>query len=164
MLLVVSAVALLLAFAHRESSAKERGHLAGVTVAPHVLAQGEPFFKNGQLDGWSSDPAFLILPGDTKAAVDAVVAAGRRFSFINEYGREVTEDDLNQNAYYTPSWVGAYHSKVGVVLMADTKGDLPRAQGVTMIAILTEELSARGVTARIVAMPRHLELGEEIDL
>jgi hypothetical protein len=159
--LLVAAVALL-AFTHRDGTAKESGNKAGVTVADRVLVQGAPFYENGKLSGWSGSPSFLISPGDTAAAVDGVVAAAKRFAFINEDGHEIAEADLDGHEYNTPSWVGAFHSAAGLVLVTDTSGDLPRLQGETMIAILTEELRARGVTARIEAMPRRLKLGEEI--
>jgi hypothetical protein len=137
-------------------------NVAGVTVAEGVLEQGEPWFENGEVTGRTTSPAFLISPADGQAAIDAVLAAASRFYSINEFGQEVSEDDPGYYDYYTPSYVVAYRTAAGVALLADTKGDFPLAQGETMVAVLTEELTARDVTAHIDAFPPGLDLGDEI--
>ena len=136
--------------------------MAGVTVADDVLEQGEPWVEDGVVTGRTTSPAFLISPGTGRAATDAVLAAAKRFYSINEYGREVSPDDPDFSGYYTPSYVVAYRTTSGVALLADTKGDFPLAQGEAMVHVLTEELTARHVTARVDALPGGLELGEEI--
>jgi hypothetical protein len=148
--------------------AKSRGgveqavSVAGVTIAAGVLEQGEPWVEDGAVTGRTTSPAFLISPGSDQAAVDSVLAAATRFYAINEFGHEISHDDPDYSGYYTPSWVAAFRTSAGVVLLADTSGDLPLAQGETMVAVLTEELTARNVTAHIDAMPEDLALGEQI--
>lgn len=138
--------------------------MAEVTVAEGVLAQGEPWFEDGELTGWSGDPCFVVTRADASAAVEAVVAAARRFCWIDEHGHEVADDDPNRWSYSTPSYVAAFHTADGLALVVDTKGDLVRAQGEAMVAVLTHELAVREVSAHIDAMPRGTPLGEEIPL
>ena len=125
--------------------------MTDVTVDPDVFAHGEPFHEDGEVAGWSTSPAFLVLCDDLDLdrAAAAVHAAGQRFSFVNEHGLEFPPEE-DDGRYYNPSWVSdAYLTGSGVAIYADTKGDTTRRMGEAMIAILTEELTARGVTARI---------------
>ena len=132
-----------------------------VTVADDVLAQGEPFYEDGVVMGWSTSPAFVVTSED--AALGAAVhAAGQRFYLVNEDGREIDQSE-NDGRYYTPNWVSdVYLTHSGAVLFVDTKGDVTRLMGEAMIAILVEELTARGVSAHIGPVPRGFVPGERI--
>lgn len=134
-----------------------------VVVAPDVLdAQGQVWLdEDGEVDGWSTSPVFFVAPGDTDAAVDAVVAAAVRFLAINEHGREIA--DWEQSAgFYTPGYVDVLRSDGGVALVTDTDGDLSREQGDAMVEVLVEELRARGVAAWISAPPDGWEDGASV--
>ena len=136
--------------------------MPAITVADDVLAQGEPFYEDGEVTGWSSSPAFLVSSDDIERAAAAVHAAGRRFYRLNELGREIDEDEMDVG-WNTPSWVSDVHlTDAGAVLYVDTKGDLTRAMGDAMIAVLTEELTARQVAAHIAALPRGVDVGDRV--
>ncbi|HEX2072207.1 MAG TPA: hypothetical protein VHF92_00365 [Geodermatophilus sp.] len=137
-------------------------HVPQVTVADNVLAQGEPFFEDGEVTGWSSSPAFLITGDDVERTAAAVYSAGQRIFMLNEHGREIDESEMNVG-YYTPSWVSdVYVTDAGVVLFVDTNGDLTRKIGEAMIDIFVHELTARGVSAHIAALPRGFQPGDQV--
>jgi hypothetical protein len=130
-----------------------------VTVAEDVLAQGEPFYEDGVVVGWSTSPAFVVTSQDGALGA-AVHAAGSRFYLVDEHGREIDEEE-NDGRYYTPNWVSdVYLTDTGAVVLVDTKGDVTRLMGEAMIAILIEELTARGVSAHIGPVPRGYVPGE----
>jgi hypothetical protein len=136
--------------------------MSRITVAEDVIAQGEPFYEDGRVAGWSSSPAFLIAADDADRCAAAVHAAGQRFYLINEHGREISDDEIDVG-WNTPSWVSdVYLTDAGAVLFVDTKGDLTRLMGDAMVAVLVEELTARGVNAHIAALPRGFDPGERL--
>src|SRR4051812_25200410 len=100
-----------------------------ITVADDVLAQGRPFYEDGEVAGWSSSPAFLIAIDDVERGAAGVHAARQRFYLVNEYGREIAEDEIDVG-WCTPSWVSdVLLADRGAVLLVDTKGDLTRPMG-----------------------------------
>jgi hypothetical protein len=136
--------------------------MAEITVAEDVLAQGEPFYEDGEIVGWSSSPAFLVTCDDVDRGAAAVHAAGQRIHLLNEHGREIGADEIDVG-WNTPSYVSdVYLTDAGAVLFVDTKGDLTRHMGDAMIAVLAEELTSRGVGAHIAALPWDFEPGERV--
>ena len=126
----------------------------GVAVDRNVLAQGEPWYQDGELTGWSASPAFLVISRDMDGAAAALHAAGRRFYLVDELGHEVAGEDVDNSGGYTPNWVSdVYLTDSGPAIFVDTKGDLPRVMGQRMVDILVEELTARGVPARVTVPP-----------
>ena len=125
-----------------------------VTVDDDVFARGEPFYADGELAGWSTSPAFLVVCADVDRGAAAVHAAGQRMYYVNEHGLEFPAEE-DDGRYYNPSWVSdVYLTGTGVAIYVDTKGDTTRRMGETMIAILIEELTERGVAAHIAAPGR----------
>jgi hypothetical protein len=89
-------------------------------------------------------------------AAAALHAAGERFMLVDQNGRELAEWE-NTGETYTPNWVSDVElSERGPVLWVDTKGYLTAAMGAAMVRVLTEELTARGVTAHVTTPPRGL--------
>jgi hypothetical protein len=137
--------------ARQQASAPE----VGVTVDRDVLAQGEPWFDDGELTGWCASPAFLVVSQDTDGAAEALNAAGQRFALVNERGHEVAREEADHEGMYTPNWISdVYLTDSGPAIYVDTKGDLPRLMGQRMVEILVEELTARSVPARVTVPPQ----------
>lgn len=127
---------------------------AGVEVDQNVLAQGKPWYSDGELWGWCTSPTFLVVSHDPEAAAAAMHAAGQRFSFVNELGNEVSLEEAEDQVVSTPHYISdVYLTDDGPIIYADTGGDLSRLMGERMIEILVEELTARGVPARISKAP-----------
>jgi hypothetical protein len=124
-----------------------------VTVEPDLFdAIGEP---DGE--GWEGSPAFLVVANDVAGAAAALHAAGERFMLIDEHGRELAEWESDTGETYTPNYVSDVGlSERGPVLWVDTKGYLTAAMGAAMVQALTEELTARGVTAHVTTPPHGL--------
>jgi hypothetical protein len=124
-----------------------------VTVEPELFdAIGEP---DGE--GWEGSPAFLVVANDVAGAAAALHAAGERFMLIDEHGRELAEWESDTGETYTPNYVSDVGlSERGPVLWVDTKGYLTAAMGAAMVQALTEELTARGVTAHVTTPPHGL--------
>lgn len=135
-----------------------------ITVTEGILAQGEPWYDPEVGQGWSTTPDFLITPGDSEAAIEAVRAAGKRLMMICEHGYEMTREQYLGGEHWGPNYADAYRTEAGIWLSADTQGELSKAQGETMLKVLIEELSARGVKAHIGVPSRHLELGEDLNV
>ena len=122
-----------------------------VTVDRDVFAHGEPWYEDGELAGWSTSPAFLVVCDDLERGAAALHAAGQRMYYVNEHGQEFPAEE-DDGRYYNPSWISdVYLTGTGAAIYVDTKGDTTRRMGEAMIAILIEELTARGVAARIAA-------------
>ncbi|MCW2699464.1 MAG: hypothetical protein JWQ45_999 [Blastococcus sp.] len=125
-----------------------------VTVDDDVLAHGEPFYDSGVVTGWATSPAFLVTSDGADLGA-AVHAARERFHLVTEDGREIDEEE-NDGRCYTPNRVsGVYLTDTSAAVLVDTKGDVTRLMGEAMIAILVEELTARGVSAHIGPVPRN---------
>jgi hypothetical protein len=124
-----------------------------VTVEPDLFeAIGEP---DGE--GWEGSPAFLVVADDVAGAAAALHAAGERFMLIDEHGRELAEWESDTGEAYTPNWVSDVSlSERGPVLRVDTKGYLTAPMGAAMVQALTEELTARRVTAHVTTPPHGL--------
>ncbi|WP_139252847.1 hypothetical protein [Geodermatophilus nigrescens] len=129
---------------------------------PDVLAQGEPHVEpDGEVTGWTTDPAFLVSPGDTQDAVEAVLDAADRMVRVEESGREL--EVWESSDAYTAPWTGVYRTGQGLVVAVDTEGYLARAHGEGLVAVLVDSLSARGVSASVSAAPEVVETDEPIE-
>lgn len=133
-----------------------------ITIADGVLAQGEPWDNGNPPEGWTGGAAFLISPGDSEAAIEAVRAAAKRFMMIDEHGHEMTQKEFERSDAYSPNYVGGYRTDAALTLYPDTKGELPRVQGETMLRVLVQELEAHGVDAHIGIPPRNLTRREDL--
>ncbi len=101
-------------------------------------------------DYWETDPAFRVTSSDTAGAAAALRAASARFSSIDESGNELEPWEVVQSEAYTPNYVSTvYVVPGGLMLWADTKGELGRAMGRAMVDVLVQELQAGGVEARV---------------
>ena len=135
-----------------------------VTVEPGILAHGEPWPPGDGAEGWEGGAAFLISPADTPHALEAIRAAAERFYRIDEFGRELTDAELDANGNaLTPNYVGAFRTKRGIVVLPDTKGELPKLQGETMVEVLVQELESHDVEAYI-SYPDSDEVEQPLDL
>jgi hypothetical protein len=102
-------------------------------------------------EGWETDPAFLVQCEDTAGGAAALRAAAARFSSVDEQGRELDYWEVFQGGSYTPNFVSdVYVTPRGLVVWADTKGELSIPMGLKLIKVLVEELRARGVSAAVV--------------
>lgn len=113
-----------------------------VTVDPSLFSFSDPRF-----DGWDVDPQFRVQTRDTHLATEALVAAAPRLMNVGFSGREWDSPrQALRESDYTPNFVHDVRSDDrGVTISADTKSALTAEMAATMIAILLEELNARGV-------------------
>lgn len=103
-------------------------------------------------DGWPNDPEFLVITPNPDEAAPAVHRAAQRFRRVTEHGRECADWESCED--YTPNTVDdVYLPDAGLVVSADTKGDLTTAMGAAMLRILADELVAEGVRALVTTPP-----------
>lgn len=137
--------------------------MATVIIDEGLFSQGEPWYEDGQLAGWEPEVEFLVVPGDTPAAADALRVAASRFMDVDEHGQTVTmEDRRAPRDPFTPNYTAVYRNSMGLQTYIDLKGAVTRKQAEAMLAILVEELADRGVDARIMAPPEGIDDGELI--
>ena len=115
---------------------------------------------------WGGDPTFVVdaesldNPQLLDAVATAVMAAVQRFSRVDwDPGRELSEEEHNAPyAGYTPNFVSSPAvSDLGVVVWADTKGELNQSMLDTMLRILVEELTKLDVDTRVSCPPEGFE-------
>lgn len=137
--------------------------MAEVIIDEGLFSQGEPWYEDGRLAGWEPEVEFLVVPGDTPAAADALQVAASRFMDVDEHGQTVTMDEkLSARDPITPNYTAVYRNSMGLQTYIDLKGAVTRKQAEAMLAILVEELTVRGVDARIMAPPDGIDDGEPI--
>lgn len=115
-----------------------------VTQDPNLFSTENPDYDE---DGWEDDPRFLVKTNDLKAATAALEAAAPRLMLVGASGR-VWDDPTNAALEwdYTPNYVsGVRVDERGVSIWADTKSTTTPQMAAAMVAILIEELNARGV-------------------
>ena len=126
-----------------------------VTVQQDLFDQRVPREDVEGVVGWPLDPQFYIDVSDLRLGAAALQQASRRFMHVDVFGREVDEGDLPSYGEYTPNSVGPLrvHGTRGLVISADTKGELTVSMADTMIRILVEEFTVAGVNAHVGPLP-----------
>ncbi len=140
------------------ASAKREGVLMADLIIDHdALAGGLPDYdENGNVVSWMDNPGFLLVEiSEPKkgAAFEALKATANRWMLVDDRGHEFRDWD-EYEAFdgdpASPGWISEptpEHGGLG--LFTDTDGTRTRVMTEKMLAILVEELTARGVGGRI---------------
>ncbi|REF00440.1 hypothetical protein DFJ69_5976 [Thermomonospora umbrina] len=114
-------------------------------------------------------PGFVVVSPEIDPAARSVLRACERFYNVVLDGRELPEEmvdtavDENGLDLYSPNCVfGPYVTSSGLLVHADTKGEIQAGMVKTMLRILKEELVADGLPA-YVHVPSPDRLGEMIE-
>lgn len=127
-------------------------------VDPSVLG---PIFSSScsmMTQSWS----VAVRTSDVPGAVEALTAAARRFSYVDETGRELTEDEYEANEtssdpVYTPSYVSEPTTDSGVTeVVLDCDGLTSASMARTVLRVAVQECLAVGLhEPALVTTPYH---------
>lgn len=160
-MLALLACATLLAACGAQINTTQGDGIANVTVAPGIFdRQTEEGSISPDWDGWEGpSPFFLIITDQTDKAAEALHIAMERCMHIDSNGNELTDSALETTDEYTPNYSSpVYLTSHGPLAYLDTKGELPRAMGETMLRVVVDELEAQGVTALVTTPPLGADL------
>jgi hypothetical protein len=103
---------------------------------------------DGNVVGWEGVPSVGVATSQVDEAYAAMAAAGWRWSHITERGVELSTEQLDSTAEYTPNFI-FQAELVGdlLVMSADCQGWYSRAMMKRMIDVVAEELERLEVNA-----------------